>query len=181
MTKLGQFLKDDSGTASIEFVFVFPIIFLIFTASFESSLFMSRYVMLERGVDMTVRKIRLGQLEDIKHQALKEEICKSGIMAGSIDRCMKAMRIWMQPIDTASFAMVAPPKSCVDKATDVNTNEPDPTEFNAGDENQIVLMRVCLKEEPMFPTTLVSVKMPTDAEDGTYALVVTSVFVNEPR
>lgn len=42
-----------------------------------------------------------------------------------------------------------------------------------------MLMRICLKEWPLFPTTAVSVKMPPQP-DGSVAMIVTSVFVNEP-
>lgn len=36
-----------------------------------------------------------------------------------------------------------------------------------------------MKADPMFPTTAVSVKMPVDA-DGSYVMLVTTSFVNEP-
>ena len=122
MTALHRFLKDDTGEAAIEFLLIFPIIFTIFTASFESS---------------------------------------------------------MQPVNTANFVMAAPPKSCVDKSQPINTDEPPANEFTTGTDNDIMLMRVCLKADPMFPTTAVSVKMPVEA-DGSYVMLVTTTFVNEP-
>jgi len=180
MTALRRFLRDESGTAAIEFVFMFPIVFTIFTASFESSLYMVRYVMFERAVDIVVRDIRLGRMDGVTHLALKERICESGMMIGSVQECVDSMRIWMQPISTADFAMVAPPRSCVDRSQPVDTTEPPGGEFGYGTENDIMLMRICWKEDPMFPTTAISVRMPVDQADGNYALVVTSVFVNEP-
>ena len=68
MTVLHRFLKDDRGTATIEFLFVFPVIFLIFTASFESSMYMARSIMLDRSVDLVVRQLRLGNYDNISHQ-----------------------------------------------------------------------------------------------------------------
>lgn len=180
MTRFGRFLRDESGTATIEFVFMFPIVFLLFTASFEGSLYMVRYVMFERAVDVVVRDIRLGNLDGESHSVIKEQICESGMMVGSIDECVKSLRIWMQPIDTDDFAMVAPPRSCVDRSQDINANPPPGDEIAFGIDNEIMLMRICWKEEPMFPTTAVSVRMPVDQADGNYALIVTSVFVNEP-
>jgi hypothetical protein len=180
MKRLSNFFKEESGTTSIEFVFVFPIIFLIFTASFESSMFMARYVMLERSVDLVVRKIRLGQFDDVSHEDLKKEICRGGLMVNSVSECMNSMKIWMQPINTADFAMPATTTvSCVDSIYDTNTSVPPGSEFAYGGNNEIMLLRICLKEDPMFPTTAVSVRMPTFS-DGTYALMVTSAFVNEP-
>ncbi|MBL9051801.1 MAG: pilus assembly protein [Tabrizicola sp.] len=180
MTRFGRFLRDESGTASIEFVFMFPIVFTIFTASFEASLYMVRHVMFERAVDIVVRDIRLGLMDGVTHSGLKRRICETGMMVGSIQTCVDSMSIWMQPIDTSNFAMVAPPSSCVDKSQPISTEEPPGSSFAYGAANEIMLMRICWKEEPMFPTTAVSVRMPVNAADGNYALVVTSVFVNEP-
>lgn len=180
MNRLRRFLQDTSGTASIEFIFTFPIVFLVFTASFESSLYMVRNVMFERAVDLVVRDIRLGKMDGVTHAGLKEAICREGMMVGSIQKCVDSMRIWMQPVSTADFAMIAPPRSCVDKSQKVDTTEPAGTTFAYGEANDIMLMRICWKEEPMFPTTAVSVRMPVDEADDNYALIVTTVFVNEP-
>ena len=179
MTALRQFLREESGTSSIEFLLVFPMIFLVFTASFESSMYMARYIMFDRSVDLVVRNLRLGNLKNITHQQLKERICEHGVMAATKADCTNKMRIWMQPVNTANFDMVAPPVACVDKASEVNTDAPPANEFAAGTDNDIMLMRICLKEWPMFPTSGVSVKMPTQP-DGSVAMIVTTVFVNEP-
>jgi hypothetical protein len=179
MSALRSFLKDDSGEAAIEFLFVFPILFLVFTASFESSMFMARYVMFDRAVDLTVRQLRLRTLLNPTHQSLKETICRSGMMTDSITDCVNSMKIWMQPIDTGTFAMAAPPRDCVDKAQPINTDEPPASQFAYGAENEIMLLRICMKADPMFPTTAVSVKMPVES-DGSYVMLVTSTFVNEP-
>lgn len=179
MSAVRSFLKDESGVASIEFLFIFPILFLIFTASFESSMFMARYVMFERAVDLTVRQLRLGALLNPSHQVLKETICRNGMMIGSVSDCIDSMKIWMQPVDTGTFAMNAPPRNCVDKAQPINTDDPPASEFAYGEENEIMLLRICMKADPMFPTTAVSVKMPVES-DGSYVMLVTSTFVNEP-
>lgn len=185
MTRLGRFLRDESGTATIEFVFMFPLVFIIFTASFESSLYMVRYVMFERAVDVVVRDIRLGNMDGVSHTALKTAICREGMLVSSITDCVNSMNIWMQPIDTATMAMVAPPRSCVDRSQPISTEEPPGNEFAYGDANNLMLMRICHKESPMlpgpmFPTTAGTVRMPVDPADGNYAMIVTTVFVNEP-
>ena len=179
MTVLHRFLKDDRGTATIEFLFVFPVIFLISTASFESSMYMARSIMLDRSVDLVVRQLRLGNYDNISHQQLKERICETGVMAASMADCTNKMRIWMQPVNTANFNMAAPVVACVDQADQVNIADPPANEFAAGTDNDIMLLRICLKEWPMFPTSGISVKMPTQP-DGSVAMIVTSVFVNEP-
>jgi Flp pilus assembly protein TadG len=179
MNMFSAFLKDDSGEAVIEFAFIFPIIFLVFTASIESSMFMAKSVMFDRAVDLTVRQLRLGTLTNLSHENLKSTICRSGMMIDSVTACVQSLKIWMQPVNTANFTMAAPPKSCVDKTQPINTNNPPANEFAYGADNDIMLMRVCMKEDPMFPTTLVSLKMPVDT-DGKAIMQITTTFVNEP-
>jgi hypothetical protein len=180
---LRQFLADQRGTATIEFLFVVPTVMLIFTASFEGSFYTIRHVMLERSVDLVIRDIRLGKLDDFDHDSLKTMICAQSRIIGSEADCVDAMMIWMQPINTADFAMVAPPRFCMDLSADADPldNEVDDTEFKFGTDNEIMLLRICLKESPMFPTTIVAAGLVAGGEDDDmYALVSTSVFVNEP-
>lgn len=179
MNAIKSFLQDESGVATIEFLFMFPLLFLIFTASFESSMYMARHVMLERAVDLTVRQLRLGTMLNPSHLALKRTICRSGMLVESMDVCLDSLRIWMQPINTGDFEMNAPPRYCVDKSQDIDTDNPSAGEFGYGAENEIMLLRICMKVDPMFPTTAVSVKMPVEP-DGSRVLLVTSTFVNEP-
>lgn len=181
MTRTRAFLADESGTATIEFVFVIPIVLMIFMASMESSLFMARSVMLERSVDIVVRDIRLGVLDGLTHAQLKTRICETSALVNSVQTCVDSMRIWMQPINTADFAMVAPPRSCVDRSAPIDPlQEPTGEEFMFGADNEIMLMRICLKERPMFPTTVIGASLIRDETDGNYALLTTTVFVNEP-
>lgn len=178
------FLADESGTASIEFVLIVPIILTIFFASFESSFYMIRSVMLERSVDIVVRDIRLGTLENMNHRLLKERICETSALIANGDTCVDKMRIWMQPINTANFDMVVPARNCMDKAADIDPLvDPAANEFAYGVDNDIMLLQICLLEQPLFPTTIVGAALVGangNGDDEDYGLVVTSVFVNEP-
>ena len=182
MNRLRAFCADQSGTATIEFVFVIPIVMTIFMASAESSLYMARHVLLERSVDLVVREIRLGNLDGLKANQLKSLICETSAMVHTLKDCIESMRIWMQPINTADFDMKAPPRNCVDRDVAFNPlAEPGAAEFKFGSDNEIMLMSICLKEKPMFPTTIVGAQLVSDGEDdGNYALITTTVFVNEP-
>lgn len=179
MTRFHAFLKDEGGSAIIEYILVFPLVFLLFSASIESSVYMIKYVMFERSVDLTVRNLRLGRYGDISHQNLKKEICANGVLGRDPTKCMQVMRIWMQPINTANFSMGSNTPACVDKANDVNTGAPPANEYSLGVDNEIMLVRVCMKEWPMFPTTRLSVKMPVQA-DGAVVMIASTTFVNEP-
>ncbi len=176
-----SFLRAEEGTATIEFVFVIPIVMTIFMASLESSFYMVRHVMLERSVDQVVRDLRLGLIPNLTHKKLKTAICERSAYISSVANCVDSMKIWLQSVDTATFAMIAPPKNCVDRSEPIDPlYEPPANEFEVGSDNEIMLMRICLKEEPMFPTTIVGAGLIRDEADGSYGLVATSVFVNEP-
>lgn len=181
VVSLSHFLRSENGTATIEFVFVIPIVMMIFMASFESSFYMARHVMLERSLDMTMRELRLGMLGAVTHADLKKRICERGVFLGSAADCLKSMKIWLQPIDTISFGMPTTPPTCVDRLQNIDPLLDPPTaEYARGTANQIMLVRVCLQEDPMFPTTPVGAQLIKNSVDGGYSIVSSSVFVNEP-
>lgn len=184
MTRFQRFLRAEDGTATIEFCFAVPLVLMIFFASFESSYYMARHVMLERSVDQVVRDLRLGTLippsatPTSGHAILKDAICARSALISSMAECLGDIRIWLQPVNTATFD-INPPDACVDKTAGVAPLVTIPTgEFAPGADNEIMLMRVCLREDPMFSTTAVGAAMVRS--DGAYALITSSVFVNEP-
>ncbi|MDW3118993.1 MAG: TadE/TadG family type IV pilus assembly protein [Roseovarius pacificus] len=58
--RLARFRRDDGGNASIEFVIIVPVFIALLVFSIELSLITLRHALLERGLDLTVRQIRLG-------------------------------------------------------------------------------------------------------------------------
>ena len=156
----------------------------VFFASFESSFYMIRSVLLERSVDIVVRDIRLGNLDNLNHRLLKQRFCETSALVYSVDQCVNKMRVWMQPINTANFNMVLPARNCMDKSANIDPLvDPAGTEFAYGSDNDIMLLHICLLERPLFPTTIVGAALVAangNGDDEVYGLVVTSVFVNEP-
>jgi hypothetical protein len=183
MIDLKAFLGDDRGTATIEFVLLVPLVLTVFFASFESSFFMIKSVMLERSVDIVVRDIRLGKLDGLNHNSLKKRFCETSALGGGTS-CIDKMRIWMQPINTADFKMVLPQRYCMDKSAKIDPLiDPPAAEFAYGVDNDIMLLHICLLEEPLFPTTIVGATLVAEngnGDDQLYGIVVNSVFVNEP-
>jgi hypothetical protein len=178
-----RFLADERGTATIEFVLLVPIVLTVFFASFESSFFMIKSVMLERSVDIVVRDLRLGNLDNVNHRLLKTRICDTSALTDPAS-CVDKMRIWMQPISTADFKMVLPQRHCMDKSAKIDPLvDPPAAEFAYGSDNDIMLLHICLLERPLFPTTIVGAALVADngnGDDEEYGIIVNSVFVNEP-
>ena len=95
-----QFLRDEGGTASVEFVLVFPIYLSLMAMSIELSLITLRHTLLERGLDIAVREIRLGTGTAPAHDDIKELVCANSIML--LD-CETKLRLEMRSADIRAF------------------------------------------------------------------------------
>lgn len=165
--------RSEDGTATFEFVIVVPIIVLTCMASIEAGFYMTKHVLMERGLDMVMRDVRLGKLGRIDHDVLRTLICNQTKYLGD---CENSLKIELLPVSTANFAMPTDRATCIDKG--------DPTEalttVTPGGSHEIMVVRVCVVQDPMFPSTGIGLRLQPDYGGG-YQLVATSVFVNEPR
>jgi len=163
---------DESGTATLEFVIIVPVFLTIFMSAFEAGLLMTRQVMLERGMDMSIRNLRLGSWTDPTHDMLKTEICR---IAAIIPDCMDTVMLELRPISTTTWNFLSADATCVERDEPIQPV----TEFNVGIENEMMLVRACAIFDPIFPMTGLGLNLPTDS-GGAYALIASSAFVNEP-
>ena len=172
MTHVRRVMVSESGTATLEFVLCIPVIMAIFMASVESGMLMTRYILLEQSVDTVMRNLRLGQYPNPTVELLKDEICqRTVIMAG----CADTITIDLQPVSTTTWDFPAGSVGCVDRGDNIQPA----TTFNPGSAHEIMLVRVCVTQDAMFPTTGIGLKLPKDAQGG-YGLIASSAFVNEP-
>jgi len=167
-----RFRLEEAGTATMEFVIVIPVLLTIFMASFESGMVMVRSILLEQSVDMTMRELRLGHYPTVNADVLKREICSRTIV---FHDCNANIMIEMQRISTTNWAMPASPITCVNREEEVQ-----PVLFlQVGQQNDVMLVRVCIVQDLLFPTTGIGLKMPKDSGGGV-GLVAETVFVTEP-
>ncbi|MFA5581611.1 MAG: TadE/TadG family type IV pilus assembly protein [Paracoccaceae bacterium] len=182
MTRLrGLFARwrgDQRGSSTIEFVILFPAFVVLLLSGYEIGVLMVRQTMLERGVDLAVRDLRLGIMSGGADDIVDESDVRRAICdyAGVLPDCMNAMHLDLQPISNITFAMPAPQATCVDRTS---TIRPDIL-FNAGQENELMIVRACYVVDPLFPTSGLGAQLTLD-DSGGYQLVSTSAFVNEPQ
>jgi hypothetical protein len=172
---LARFGQREEGTATLEMVLCMPVLLMIFMAAFESGLLMTRQIMLERGVDLTVRELRLGTL-DVSgadgHEVLKNDICDN---TPFLPDCDATIRIELRPVSTVAWNLPAEPTTCFDRDEDLNPSlRPNP-----GVENELMLIRVCVIQNAIFPGANLGAALAEDSEGG-YRLVTVAGFVNEP-
>jgi len=169
---LTRFRRSERGSATLEFVIVFPIFVVLMGSSWELGLITMRTTIIERATDLVVRDIRLGTGSAPQHDEIKQEICD---LASILNDCENNLRLEMIQLDPRNW--VAPPQEadCTDASEEVS---PVRT-FENGQENELMLLRVCFKVNPLFPSVGLGKKLVTDGA-GQYALVASSAFVQEP-
>jgi hypothetical protein len=168
---LRAFRRED-GTAAMEFVLAVPLLIMIFMASFESGLLMIRSIMLEQSVDMTMRELRLGHYTLPDAALLKTEICKRTVI---FKDCEANITIDMTRISTSTWALPSTAIACIDRSEDIQPV----TSLQIGQQNDIMLVRVCVIQDALFPTTGIGLGLPKDGKGG-YGVFATSAFVTEP-
>ena len=67
ITSFKRFLRDERATASVEFVMIAPLYLAAVFSVFEAGWLMTKNMMLERGLDQTVRDIRIGRTNNMSH------------------------------------------------------------------------------------------------------------------
>lgn len=172
-----DFRKAEDGVVTIEFVIIFPIFFFFFLMTVEKGIISLQHVMLERGVDITVREIRIGRIANPTRATLKENICDN---AGIIPDCEAQLEIELLDNDLRNWTAMNQPIQCVDRGEDPVPDSVVPT----GGNNALMFIRVCARIDPLMPTTGIGKAIVREnsgsAAAGSYALVSTAAFVIEP-
>ncbi|MBU2993933.1 pilus assembly protein [Octadecabacter sp. 1_MG-2023] len=184
-TSIGRFLRGfrrgEDGGPTIEFCIMFIPFMILTISAFELGLLTTRHVMLERGLDMAIREVRLNTGSIIDEDDLKVMVCNA---AGLIPVCTDRLRLEMVTVDLRTTngvgaGKVDPVPECIDSSDPFARD----IEFNNGLPNQMMFVRACARAAPMFPDYGLGwflSRMADDDSDRYYRLVATSAFVMEP-
>lgn len=170
---LRRFLyREDGSVTMIEFVFMIPLVFTAFLMSMEMGIYSIRQTFLDRGLDITVRHIRLSTGADLKHDDLKDMICEQSIF---LPQCKEALKLEMKPLDPRNFAAFDEAADCVDLSEDI---EPEDG-LNLGKDHELMVLRACYTFEPVFASTGLGKRMDKDGA-GRVRMLSYAAFVQEP-
>lgn len=172
LRRMKRLLRTEEGTASVEFVIVFPFFLGLMLSSFELSLITMRETMLERALDLTVREIRLETGSAPQHDEIKTRVCDR---APVIPDCEENLRLEMIQIDPRNWTNPDDSFDCTDQSQEVQPVR----NFVNGMDNQLMLLRACAKFKPIFPGAGLGNQLDKDGA-GMAALIATSAFVQEP-
>lgn len=187
LSGLRRFKRREDGNMTIEFVILVPLLFSMFLASVELGIYSMRQMFLDRGLDMTVRTIRLNTgldvdqdgVNDLTHDVVKRMICANAgfLSSGTTDNCEATMRLEMVQRNPRAFVAIPSRADCFDIAQPVNP----PRNFVNGVQHELMIMRACVQFDPVFPSTGLGFKLVNGTEGGNKpALVSVSAFVQEP-
>ena len=169
--KLGCFIEDQAGNATIEFVMVFPVRMWCVMMVFETGFIVTRSVLLERGLDIAARDLRLGTDPTIDHDKLKKMVCDNSAI---LDHCDRDLILEAVELDLAS-AYPQNQANCIDR-----TEEIAPTiTFKTGGRNRIMFVRACMVIDPIFPGLGITLGLQKDKSGG-FQMIAYTTFMNEP-
>ncbi|RVT84541.1 pilus assembly protein [Rhodobacteraceae bacterium CCMM004] len=169
---LRRFRRREDGNTTIEFVILFTPMVLMLMAGAEAGLLNLRHVMLERGLDVAVRAVRLGPATPPSHTEIKQMICDQALL---LPDCMNSVTVEMQRVSKDTWGVLDDTAVCRDKSEEIRPM----TRYKPGAPSDLVLVRACVTARAIFPTAGLGAKMEM-VGNGEYAAVATSVFVNEP-
>jgi hypothetical protein len=170
---LRRFRRSEDGSAIlIEFCIFVPLLFGAFLMAVEMGIYSMRQMYLDRGLDMAVRYVRLNTSVDYTHDDIKEMICDN---AGWLENCQETLRLEMVTVNPRQFVQFDQSADCVD------TSEPvEPVRgFTLGLENQMMMLRACVKFDPIYPTSGLGYAFEKDGS-GQAKMVSSAAFVQEP-
>lgn len=174
---LRLFRRNEDGGPTVEFALVFLPFIILPVSGFELGLLMTRHVMLERGVDMAVREVRLNTSTPVTELEFKTMICNA---AAIIPDCMTMLRLEMSPIDlrhTGPNSENSIPRNV--SCTNLNNPFKPARNFKYGVANEMMIVRACTKFVPMLPEFGLGYFL-SRIDNGYYRLVSTTAFVMEP-
>jgi Flp pilus assembly protein TadG len=173
-----RFLACEDGNSTIEALFFYIPIFLFLLASIEIGILSTRHVLLERGVDLAVRQVRIGALKDADGKGPGIDTVRTAICnySGVIPDCLDSVKIKMVKMDVRNWGTdLDGPVQCIDRAE----SEQVPTTFTNGANNELMVLQVCALFDQFFPTTSLSNGF-AKINGGGYGLIATTSYVVEP-
>jgi hypothetical protein len=176
MTRLSRGLRglrrSEDGSSTIEFMIVLPILLSFFFSTFELGMMLTRQVMLDRGMDLAMRQVRLGAVAQVNQDNLRAMICDAATI---IPDCRARVKIEMLPVDPRNWRTLRADADCVSVNNPANVLR----DFEPGDPNELMVVRACAVLRPYFPGSGIGFALVGQTGNA-FGLTTTSAFVIEP-
>lgn len=177
LRKIRQFRRNERGNVTIEFALVFPVFMMILASSIEMGMITVRQTLLERGLDVAMREVRIGTGSQYSHDQVRNMICDGAVI---FKDCHTNLRLEMIPNDPRNYTPLPNIVDCAEHAAGTNDVLNPVRSFTMGHSNELVIVRACMLYDPVFPTSQLALERTKD-NNGRSALVAVSAFTQEPR
>ncbi len=178
-----KFLKDQRGTAAIEFAFVAPLIFAVILSGFESGLMFTKVQFVEMAIEDVTREIYTGQVlnQELTREDVIQRICYK---IEVVQQCNGNVTLQIERLNTYSLDNISE-RTCIHSGETLS-NEDLPA-YQTTNGGELVFLRVCITTDVVvdglewmtFYGTNLALRLPRTSE-GKYAIFASAVFRNEP-
>lgn len=165
--------RAEDGSGTVEFALILPFVFGLFLSCFELGMLLTRQMMLDHGLDVAVREVRLGTFTGDVHGQIKDAVCDRALL---IPDCRERLTLAMTVVNPRAWNGAEPPVRC----RDVDEDALPANEFRTGAPNELVILRACAVFRPFMPFNGLGFDL-VDGTNGTYALVAESAYAVEPN
>ncbi len=178
-----RFAKNTCGSASVEFAVAFPFLCFFLFGFGEVGTMTTRAVMLERGLDIAIRDVRIGNIpRNIsaanQREIIKFDVCREAFLLAS---CVDELVIELQAVPLGND-IPNDPIDCLDRARPADEVAPPDANINLGTvgsaDDELMIVRACVVVNPVFP--LSGWFAGTPLPNGDFALFAQTAFLNEP-
>ncbi|MEP5761771.1 MAG: TadE family protein [Litoreibacter sp.] len=168
-------LTREEGNSTIEFVIIFPLLMALFLSVIEMGIMMTRYMMFERALDVSMRTVRLDAESNYTRDSIRDTICEETLIAR---HCQSTLVLEMVRLDADDQSWSFPTNSAV-CANRADEDAVPATNFVPGQSNDTMYVRACISVTPMFPWAGLGASIVKDSS-GDYSMVALSAFAVEP-
>jgi Flp pilus assembly protein TadG len=170
---LRRFRRSEDGSALvIEFCIFVPLLFGAFMMAVEMGIYSMRQMYLDRGLDIAVRAVRLNTNTNYTHNDIKQIVCDN---AGWLENCDETLRLEMVTLNPRVFYQYNQAADCVDTSQPIKPVRG----FQLGQQNQMMMLRACVKFKPVYPTSGLGFAFEKDGT-GRATMISAAAFVQEP-
>lgn len=168
-----RLLRSEDGSATIEFLVMFPLVLFVFFASFEAGYAMVRSALLARALDQSLRDLQLGNLASPTTDTLRLAICERLGLADCDNEMMVDLTVLVA--DRSNLPVAGSPCLTQDVAIRTGTRA---TWVGAAGPSDLVVVRACQRANALFPGAVAGLTPAFADAQGYYRLVASGVFLN---
>ena len=166
------FWSDGAGAAAVEFALVIPLLLMIVGSTLEAGWIMMQTIMLDRGLDQTVRELRVGSFTNPTQEAMRQRVCARAMILAD---CEANLALELFPIGPGGTGYPSDTQRCVNR----NSTVAPVLRFTPGGRTETMFVRACYVVSPITPGIGLGLSLPKDGS-GALRLIAKSGFVNEP-